>query len=422
MSKNKEYITVIDIGSANVRTIIAQIVEEEKPRVIGVGVAANGGMRRGMVTERDEVSEAIKQSVEMAELSSGVEVESAYVSVGGVDLEFQKVNGIVAVGRADSEVSESDVDRAIEASRAINIPPNKEIIYTIAQSFKLDDQEGIKDPVGMVGVRLEMQGIVILASSSNIKNITKCLQDNDIEMDGVIAAPIAAVESALSKRQKELGSVLIDFGAGVTSMIVYEEQEIVDIKIIPIGMGLVTNDIAIGLRTSVDVAEKVKLQYGSSLPKDINKDDKINLSEIDENEEGIVSRYHVAEIIEARMEEILYLVEEELKKINRSALLPAGAILTGGGAYVHGVVDLTKEILMLPAQIGFPGELSGLVDKIDGPEFNVAVGMLLWSLEKDVEFFGDNDGDSKKKDSKKHFKLLNGLFEKISGWVKKFLP
>jgi cell division protein FtsA len=419
---NKEnYIVTIDVGSANIRTVIAQIVDDQKPRIVGVGVVPGSGMRRGTVVEIEEVSRSIGKSVDMAELHAGIQVESAYVSIGGADLEFQEIKGVVAVGRADGEVSESDVERSIEASQAINISPNKEIIHIIPQKFKLDDQESVKDPVGMSGVRLEMRGIAVLGSSANIKNLTKCLQNNEIEIDGLVAVPIAAAQSALNKRQRELGSVLIELGAGVTSLVVYEEQEIIDIKIIPIGMSHVTNDIAIGLRTSVDTAEKVKLKYGSALPGEINKDDKINLSEIDEGEEGVVSRRHVAEIIEARMEEILFLVEKELKRIERSALLPAGAILSGGGAYVHGVVDLTKNILQLPAQIGFPAEMSGLVDKVDGPAFNVSLGMLLWALE-------DYEGGEKTNKNKKelNFHLKNDLAGKgvdaVKGWFKKFLP
>ena len=410
-------IVTIDIGSDNIRTVIAQLVEDQRPRIIGVGIVPGSGIRRGAIVEIEEVSKAIGKSVEMAELHSGVQVEDAYISIGGVDLEFMEIKGVVAVGLANGEVVESDVDRAIEASQAINIPLNKEIIHIIPQSFQLDDQEKVKDPIGMNGVRLEMQGIAILAGSANIKNITKCLENNDISINNFIATPLAAAQSALNKRQRELGSVLIELGAGVTSIIVYEEQEIIDLKVIPIGMGHVTNDVAIGLRTSIDVAENVKLKYGSALPSEINKDDKINLADLDGEEESIVSRRYVAEIIEARMEEVFYEVEKELKVIERSALLPAGAILSGGGSYVHGAVDLAKDILKLPAQIGFPLEMSGLTDKVDSPAFNVAVGMVLWAMDNNEEDVNSESGS------------LNGKIgdvagkgvHTVKGWFKKFI-
>jgi cell division protein FtsA len=408
-------IVTIDIGSDNIRTIIAQLVDDQPPRIVGVGIVPSVGVRRGAIIEIEEISRAIGKSVEMAELHSGVQVDDAYISVGGIDLEFVEIKGVVAVGLANGEVVESDVDRAIEASQAINIPLNKEIIHIIPQSFQLDDQEKVKDPIGMNGVRLEMKGVAILGGSSNIKNITKCLDNNDILINGFIATPLAAAQSALNKRQRELGSVLIELGAGVTSIIVYEEQEIIDLKIIPIGMGHVTNDVAIGLRTSVDVAEDVKLKYGSALPNEINKDDKINLADLNDEEESIVSRRYVSEIIEARMEEIFYEVEKELKVIERSALLPAGSILSGGGAYVHGAVDLAKDILKLPAQIGFPAEMSGLTDKVDGPSFNVSVGMILWVIDNDDDILNDKITGSK----------MGNVAEKgvstVKGWLKKFI-
>jgi len=410
-------IVTIDIGSDNIRTVIAQLMEDQPPRIVGVGIIPSSGVRRGAIVEIEEVSKSIGKSVEMAELHSGVQVEDAYVSVGGIDLEFMEIKGVVAVGLANGEVVESDVDRAIEASQAINIPLNKEVIHVIPQSFQLDDQEKVKDPIGMNGVRLEMKGIAILGGSSNIKNITKCLENNDIMVNGFVATPLAAAQSALNKRQRELGSVLIELGAGVTSIIVYEEQEIIDLKIIPIGMGHVTNDVAIGLRISIDVAEDVKLKYGSALPDDINEDDKINLADLNEEEESIVSRRYVAEIIEARVEEIFYEVEKELKIIERSALLPAGSILSGGGAYVHGAVDLAKDILKLPAQIGFPVEMSGLTDKVDGPAFNVAVGMVLWVI--------NNDENMMDKNMKSSGGIIGSVTEKsvdtVKNWLKKFI-
>ena len=413
-----DYITTIDVGSDNVRTVISQITEEAVPRIVGVGSVPTEGMRRGAVVEIEEVSDSIRKSVEMAELHSGVQVAEAYVSVNGTDLEFMEIKGVVAVGLANGEVTESDVQRAIEAAQAISLPLNKEIIHIIPQGFQVDDQEKVKDPVGMSGVRLEMTGVAILAGSSNLKNLTKCFDNNEISVLGFVAAPLAAAQSALNKRQKELGSVLVELGGGVTSLVVYEEQNILDVKVIPIGMNLVTNDVAIGLRTSVEVAEKVKLKYGSALPAEIGNDDEINLADLDEEEEGVVSRKYVAQIIEARVEEIFYEVEKELKRIERSALLPAGAILSGGGAYVHGAVDLAKNILKLPAQIGFPKEMSGLTDRVDSPMFNVAVGMLLWILENE-------DVSETKKDDGAFLANLKtvwpGMGEKIKSIFRKFV-
>ncbi len=383
MSK-QDYIVALDIGSTNIRTVIAQIIPDGKPRIIGMGVSISNGMRKGIIVDLEDVAQSIKDSVEKAEKMAGVPVKDVYVSVGGSHLNSIETKGVIAVGRADGEVTDDDVERVIEASQAVSLSHNQEILHIVPQKFILDNQEGIKDPVGMNGVRLEMQGILVTGFSPHLKNLSKCIYNAGFDINGFIVAPLAAARAVLNKRQEELGVALVDIGGGTTSLAVYEERELVHLTVIPVGAGHITNDVAIGLRTSIDVAEKVKIEYGSALPSEIGKQEQINLSEIDSSEEGSVSRQHVAEIIEARMEEILIMVEKELKKINRSALLPAGAVLTGGGAKLQGVVDVTKETLKLPAQVGFPVELSGLIDKVDDPSFSVAVGMILWGIENDM--------------------------------------
>ncbi|MEA2006748.1 MAG: cell division protein FtsA [Patescibacteria group bacterium] len=423
MSK-EDYIIALDVGSSHVRTVVAQIIVDEKPRIIGVGVASANGIRRGVVADIEEVSNSITNSIGQAEKNSGVKIESVYVSIGGGHIECEEVKGVIAVGRADSEVVEGDVERVIEAAQAISLPPNKEILHIIPQNFRLDDQEGIKDPVGMNGVRLEMQGLVVTGSTPHIRNISKCVESNGYDIDGFVISPLAAAKAVLSKRQKELGVVSVDIGGGTTSMAVFEESELIHIAVLPVGASHITNDIAIGLRTSIDVAEKVKLKYGSALSEEIGKNEQIDLAGIDVNEEGSVSRRHVAEIIEARIEEIFYLVEKELKKIGRSALLPAGAVLTGGGACMQGSVDLAKEILKLPAQAGFPIELTGLVDKVDNPAFSVSVGMIVWVVEE-TAISAPSSGSS-------GFLSKSELFTKVSSvkdsaktmrkWFGKFLP
>ncbi len=389
----QDYIVALDIGSTNIRTVIAQVVPEGKPRIIGMGVSVANGMRKGVIVDLEEVTQSIKDSIEKAEKLAGVSVHDVYVSVGGSHLESTETKGVIAVGRADGEVTEDDVERVVEASQAVSLSHNQEILHVVPQKFILDNQEGIKDPVGMNGVRLEMHGILVTGFAPHLKNLSKCIYNADLEISGFIVAPLAAARAVLNKRQEELGVALIDIGGGTTSLAVYEERELIHLTVIPVGAGHITNDVAIGLRTSIDVAEKVKVEYGSSLPSEIGKQEQVNLSEIDPSEEGSVSRQHVAEIIEARFEETLMMVEKELKKINRSALLPAGVVLTGGGAKLQGAVDVAKETLKLPAQVGFPIELSGLIDKVDDPSFSVSIGMILWGLEHDdmAGFIGESD-------------------------------
>ncbi|MDA3815164.1 MAG: cell division protein FtsA [Patescibacteria group bacterium] len=418
----QDYIVALDIGSTSIRTVIAQIIPEGKPRIIGMGISGANGMRKGVIVDLDEVTQSIKGSIEKAEKIAGVSVQDIYVSVGGSHLNSIETKGVIAVGRADGEVTEDDVERVIEASQAVSLSHNQEILHIVPQKFILDNQEGIKDPVGMNGVRLEMQGILITGFAPHLKNLSKCIYNAELEINGFIVAPLAAARAVLNKRQEELGVALIDLGGGTTSLAVYEERELIYLTVIPVGASHITNDVAIGLRTSIDVAEKVKVEYGSALPSEIGKQEQINLSEIDPSEEGAISRQHVAEIIEARFEEILIMVEKELKNINKSALLPAGAVLTGGGAKLQGTVDVAKETLKLPAQVGFPIELSGLIDKVDDPSFSVAIGMILWGMENDATGFSGEIDNNKNGFGKRIFNsvLAKETVGDIKKWFKKF--
>lgn len=419
MSK-KDIICAIDVGSSNVRTIIAQIIStEEKPRIIGIGMSPSFGVRKGMIVDIEETLKSISDSVESAERTAGVAVTRALVSIGGNHISSQYSKGVIAVGRADGEVTEDDLERVIAAAQAISIPPNKEILHIIPRNYSLDDQKNIKDPMGMNGVRLEVDALIIEGSTPYIKNLSKCFDQARINIESFVLTSLAAARATLTKRQKELGVVLIDIGGGTTSIAVFEEDDLLLSTVLPIGGNHITNDIAIGLRTSIDVAEKVKVEFGNAVPREIGKREDINLSELDSSEEGIVSRYHVAEIIEARLEEIFMMVNKELKAIGKDKLLPAGAVLTGGTSKLPGVIDLAKEVLSLPAQTGFPIPLGGLVDKVDEPSFATVVGLLIWGV--DDAQMGKSGGYSGK---------FREIFTKNAGgkvwgakqWFEKFLP
>ncbi len=419
MSKH-DIICGIDVGSSNARTVISQLVNsEEKPRIIGVGVSESAGVRKGVIVDIEEILKSVNDSVEKAERMAGVSIDRAVVNVGGNHISSQHSKGVIAIGRADGEVTGDDIERVIGAAQAISIPPNKEIIHIIPKEYSLDDQKNIKDPLGMNGVRLEVDALIVEGSSPYLKNIAKCFEAAKIDIENFVLSPLAAAEATLTRRQKELGVVLIDIGGGTTSIAVFEENDLLASSVIPVGGKHITNDIAIGLRTSIDVAEKVKLEFGNSTPREVSKKEEINLSEIDSNEEGTVFRYHVAEIIEARLEEILNLVNKELRSIGKDKLLPAGAVLTGGTSKLPGAVDLAKEILGLPAQAGFPMPMAGLVDKVDEPSFATVIGLLLWGIKNSElgiksgspgRIFNNMPGNMKK--------TVRG----IKKWLEKFLP
>lgn len=416
----KDLLVGIDIGSSKVRTVIAQIIsEEEKPRIIGVGVSDSEGLRKGVISDLEEAARSIHDSVEKAEMNAGVKISKAVINIGGSHITSQNSKGVVAVGRADGEVAEDDVKRVINAAQAISVPANKEILHIVPKDYSLDEQHDIKDPVGMNGVRLEVDALIIEGSSPFIKNLIKSAEQAEVEVSELVLSPLAAAKAVLTKRQKELGVVLIDIGAGTTSLAVFEENDLLYTSVLPIGGGHITNDIAIGLRTSIDVAEKVKLEYGDALSGEISKKEDINLSEIDSNEEGMVSRYHVCEIIEARLEEIFTMVNKELKKIGREKLLPAGAIITGGTAKIPGIVDLAKNVLGLPAQTGFPMPMGGLVDKVDDPSFATVIGLVDWEMDNSQSVKGMA---ANKKTPGNISGNINESIGHMKKWLEKFLP
>jgi cell division protein FtsA len=309
---------------------------------------------------------------------TGVAVRSANIAVGGNHIACIDSKGVIAVSRADGEISESDVVRVIDASQAISIPPNREVIHVIPKTFTLDGQAGIKDPLGMTGIRLEVETILIHGATPFLKNLQKAILQAGLEIDQLVLSPVAAAQAVLSKRQKELGVALVDLGAGTTSLAIYEESNLLHTAIIPIGSQHITNDIAIGLRCTIDTAEKVKLAFGAASPKLIDKNAEIDMSKIDDEETERIPQTLVGEIIEARLEEIFDMVSRELKRIDRDGKLPAGIVLTGGGAALPGVVEYAKHRFRLPVVIGAPTEVSTVIDQVVDPSFATVVGLALW--------------------------------------------
>ncbi|MFC1618259.1 cell division protein FtsA [Patescibacteria group bacterium] len=410
-----DIIVGLDVGSSIVRVIVGQhSPDEEKPHIIGVGIAPAAGIRRGVVVDVEEAVGSISTALEKAERVTGTPIESALVSIGGSHIESQLSRGVIAVSRADGEIGEDDVTRVIEAAQAITLPTNHEILHVVPKNFVVDDQEGIKDPIGMSGVRLEVEAHIIQGASSFIKNLTKCIYRAGVDIDDLVLAPLAAAEAVLTRRQKELGVVLIDIGAGTTGLTVYEEGDLLHAKVLPIGAEHITNDLAIGLRTSVDVAEKVKLEYGTALPASITTNEEVDLAKIDQNEEQVIDRKEIAEVIEARLAEIFSLVDKELKKVGKSGQLPSGVVLTGGGAKMPDIVDLAKEELRLPGQIGMPEEIPVSVDKIDDPAFATAVGLVLWGM--------GTEGKNSNLPLGGIQTSVNDTVGKMKKWFKTFLP
>ncbi len=412
MSKD-DFLVGLDIGSSNVRVVIGKVdPEKQLPSIIGIGEHKAGGIRKGAVVDLEEAVSSISGALEKAERMIGQAVESAFVSVSGQQISSEVTKGVIAVAKADGEITEDDVTRVIEAAQAVSMPPNQEVLHIIPRSFNVDDQKGIKDPVGMNGVRLEVEAMIIYAASTLIKTTTKAIFRAGVDIEDLVLAPLAASQAVLSKRQKELGVAVIDIGGGTTGMAVFEEGDLLHTNILPIGGAHISNDIAIGLRTSVDVAERIKVEYGFAVPGDVNQSEEIDLAKIDPAEEEQVSKKHIVEIIEARLVELFEMVDKDLKKIRRSGKLPAGIVLTGAAVKMPGIIDVAKKVLKLPVQVGFPKDLPFAVDKVDDPAFATAIGLVLWAADLKKHFGGTS----------KTMQGLSGTVLKIKDWFKSLLP
>ncbi|MDO8471836.1 MAG: cell division protein FtsA [bacterium] len=374
----KDLLIGIDVGSHKVACVIGRI-QPEGIDIIGVGSAKSAGVRKGVVVDLEETISSLSAALEEAERMSGISVNEAVVALNGQHIESEAARGIITVTRTENDISELDVERAVEAARSTSTPPNREIIHSIPQSFIVDGQTGIKDPVGMTGVRLEVETTLITGSTSSLKNLTKCLNQAGVAVSEFVFAPLAVAKAVTTKEQRNVGVLVIDIGADTTGYAIYEEEKLIGTGVIPIGSGHVTNDLAIGLRTSIAVAEKIKQEFGTAYPSDV-AEKKLEGTVVG-FEGGDIDLVLVAEIIEARYNEILVMVKDVLRKINRDSLLPAGAIFTGGGAKQRGLVSLAKDTLKLPAAVGeLTTEVSGMVDNVLEPQYATSVGLLMWAI------------------------------------------
>jgi len=413
----EHYIVGLDIGTQNIRVIQAKFqAESGNFSVIGASEVPAAGIRRGVIVDIEEAVSSISQALEKVERMTGVPVSSANVSVGGNHIASVSSHGVIAVSRADGEISENDIVRVIDASQAISIPQNREVLHVFPKTFTLDGQVGIKDPLGMTGIRLEVDTIIVQAGLPFIRNLTRAIMQAGLEIEDLVLSGCAAAESVLNKRQKDLGVALVDLGAGTTSIAVYEEGDLLHTAVLPLGSMHITNDIAIGLRCSIETAEKVKLAYGHSDPKAVSKEEEIDLSKLDPSEPDITLRSYVVEIIEARLEEIFDYVNKEFKKINRDGKLPAGIVLTGGGSKLPGVVEFAKKHLRLPVSQGIPQNVSTIIDRVEDPSFATVAGLVLWGGKFST-------GLSKSQFSGVVKNIMdNPNLTKVRKWLKSFLP
>jgi cell division protein FtsA len=412
---HQEIIVGLDVGSTAVRLAVGQLVpsgEKTELHIIGAVEAASEGVHKGVVTSIEDVVSSISSCLEKAERMIGLPIKTAWVGISGSHIISEESKGVIAVSKSDGEISEEDVERAIEAARTVATPLNYEILHVIPKNYTVDGQVGIKDPIGMTGVRLEVDTQIIQGLSAQIKNLTKAVYRTGLDIDDLVLSILATAEAVVTERQKELGVAVLNIGGATTSLVIFEEGDILDIAVLSIGSEHITADIAIGLRTSIDVAEKLKLDYGSALPKDISKKEELDLFDLGEAEHEVISRKYACEILEARAEEILMKVDDIFKKLGRSGMLPAGVVLTGGGSKLSGLVELAKRKLRLPAALGYPLNLTSVTDKINDLSFASAIGLVRWGA------MSERSGSGKLENLISRF----GSMGKVTKWMKSIMP
>ena len=414
-------ICAVDIGSFKIATICAiESKDENDLRIIGYNLTPSKGVRKGLIVDIDEATVALEESVEKAERMSGHKINQAYVSVGGPHINSFNSHGIVAVANPQGEISEEDILRVIEAARAISISGTREIIEVLPRDYIVDGQAGIKNPIGMSGVRLEVDTHIITASQTNMKNINRSLNDLGIENLGFIFSGLASSEAVLTETEKELGVMLVDIGGGKTDMCIYVEGALAYSSSLAVGARNITNDIAVGLRISLDSAEKVKLFLTHETKKLKNKSEEINLSHLNlaENLNTVSYKTLVDGIMSPRLEEIYKLIFEEIEKSGFGQNIPSGLVITGGGAMTVGMVEIGKKVVGLPIRLGVPENVSGLVDEILSPPFASTIGLILY-------------GKKNKMTEKSSFKNFNRILKdfsldsslsKVKSFLKQFIP
>lgn len=375
----RDLICGIDVGSRSVRCVAGERTDDSAtPRIIGAVEVPAEGVRRGTITSMEDAVASIAEATEQLERMIGTGIRSAWVSVSGPFVTTRASRGVVAVARTDGEVQDGDVERALEAAKAGATPPNYEVIHIIPRAYALDHQDGIRDPIGMTGARLEVDAQIIQALSTHVRNLTKSVFQSGVEIDDLVLGILATAEAVTTTRQRELGVVVVNLGATTTSLAVIEEGDVIHLAVILIGAEHITSDIAIGLRIAIDQAEQLKLATGSANVKAVKKQEEVDLEEVAGGNPERVSLRYVTEIIAARIEEIFEQVDRELTAAGRSGSLPAGAVLVGGGAKLPGIVEVARQKLRLPVAIGKPHGVESVVERASDPAFATAVGLVVW--------------------------------------------
>jgi cell division protein FtsA len=372
-------LVALDVGTSKVVALVGEVTREGAINIIGKGVAPSSGLKKGVVNNIEQTVSSIKAAIEAAERLSGLRLEAAFVGVGGSHVESLNSKGAVAVSGPHREVSREDIERATEVARAVNIPSNREVLHVLPRDFTVDGQEGVRDPLGMSAIRLEVEVHIIHGSATALQNLTKCVRQAGVRVDELVIASLASGEAVLSETERDLGVAVADIGAGTTDLALYLEGSPFHTTVIPLGGVNVTNDVAIGLKTNLVAAEALKLAYGTAAPASVDPDEEVPVDVIGDGQQRTALRSEVAAIIEARMRELFEKLGESMARGGHGHRLPAGLVLTGGGSLLAGTAELGREVLGMPVRVALPAGVGGLTDGLMTPAHASALGLLLWA-------------------------------------------
>ncbi len=400
----KNLIVGLDIGTSKVVAIVGEVLADGELEVVGIGSNPSRGLKKGVVVNIESTVHSIQRAVEEAELMAGCQIHSVYAGIAGSHIRSLNSHGIVAI--RDKEVSSTDVERVIDAARAVAIPADQKILHILPQDFVIDNQEGIREPVGMSGVRLEAKVHMVTGAVSAAQNIIKCVRRCGLEVDDIILEQLASSYSVLTEDEKELGVCIVDIGGGTTDIAVFTEGAIRHTAVIPIAGDQVTNDIAVALRTPMQHAEEIKIKYACALTQMASAEESIEVPSVGDRPPRQLARHTLAEVVEPRYEELLTLIQAELQRSGFEDLIASGIVLTGGSAKIEGLVDLAEEIFHMPVRLGSPQYVTGLVDVIRNPIYATGVGLLL---------FGHHNRDQRSMDLGLG-KGVRGVWDRMKGW------
>lgn len=373
----------LDIGTSKIEAIVGEVNEDDVIEIIGIGSAPSHGLKKGVVVNIESTVQSIQRAVEEAELMAGCEIHSVYTGIAGSHIKSYNSTGVVAI--RVNEVSPGDVDRVIDAARAIAIPADQKILHVLPQEYIIDGQEGIRDPIGMSGVRLEARVHLVTGAVSAAQNIVKCVERCGLRVDDIILEQLASSYAVLTEDEKDLGVCLVDIGGGTTDIAVFANGAIQHSAVIPISGDQVTNDIAVGLRTPTQYAEDLKIKYACALRQLADPGETIEVPGVGDRPARRLSRQTLASVVEPRYEELLQLVQAELRRSGTEELIAAGVVLTGGSARMEGVVDLAEEVFHMPVRLGMPHSVSGLIDVVRNPIHSTGVGLLIYAQQARAE-------------------------------------